>query len=365
MVLYGFVHQNGFLFALDPVSHIYFGICVDSQALIDGGVSAETLKTLSPGTGRIDKALSRSRPARLAIASLDRLDSNTGGQAKTSGTARGRKSSKKATPRRQRQSQNGNGTGGEKEGQQNIRGNAKATLARVEEISKAWLKLKDWQKRVQHLHDLTAVVRGCPQAVLPKIFVVVDVYQAGMADGNSKVAAVALQSLTVVIPLFGTTLAKVLHLLMQPLCNVAATRNSNMYELCGGVLDAIVSTIPTAQAVMALTHSMGKYCKSDAARALLVRKIRKVLSEVMSGSRGSSDVAAVGKVLQKKLVPLAYSLLGPGGGSLRSELEQLIQVLWRVNRTACDKQVRHLQHIHQAPSFVFVVLTSLLQCRPP
>ncbi len=81
-----------------------------------------------------------------------------------------------------------------------------------------------------------------------------------------------------------------------------------MQQLCGDLLDRVASTIPPAQAAVAFANSVDKYCKSDGARALLVRKVAALLTAVLSSSSSSSredaaaNMAAVDKVVQKKLV---------------------------------------------------------------
>ena len=89
------------------------------------------------------------------------------------------------------------------------------------------------------------------------------------------------------------------------------------------------------KAVAAFAACVDKYCKNDTARALLVRQISALLSAAAQNGNG-----ALAKVTRKRVVPLAFRLLGASSATLRSDLELLVQVLFQVNKSACDDQVR-------------------------
>ena len=211
------------------------------QSLIDGGVRREDLVSLAPKTGQLEKMMSRGRPAQLRP---------RGGQSAKQRGKGGATPSRDPKPvaRQQRPSQRGESGGS----------SSNATLEQVEEISGGWTKLKSWSDRCDHLERLTSAVRENPKAVVSKLFVVMDVYSTGVSDGNSKVAALALQSMSRIIPLFGSAIAKVLHLVMPPLCKVAGSSSSQIQELCSDFLDRVASAIPPAQGVVAFTNSVDK-----------------------------------------------------------------------------------------------------------
>ena len=80
-----------------------------------------------------------------------------------------------------------------------------------------------------------------------------------------------------------------------------------------------------------------RYCKSDTARALLVQKITALLQAVWA--RNPGDIGSTGKVVQKKVVPMVFRLLGGSSVAFRADLEQLLHVLLEINPEACDNEV--------------------------
>lgn len=91
--------------------------------------------------------------------------------------------------------------------------------------------------------------------------------------------------------------------------------------------------------LFSLLFCNARYCKSDNARALLVQKITALLRAVRARKPNPGDIGSTGKVVQKKVVPMVFQLLGRSSVAFRADLEQLLHVLLEINPEACDNEV--------------------------
>ena len=203
----------------------------------------------------------------------------------------------------------------------------------------------DWRKRHNALQQLTDLIVDHPEVMEAQLFKLMDHFLTGLSDGNSKVNIRALESLCRVIPAIGDLTARVLHLLMPPLCKYLGSGNTNTKKYSQQVVKAIVNNVTVKDTALALSKALANNCKSVPSKAIILEEIAGLVIDCHREHP---------RLVTNKLLPQAVKLLSGTARDVRVQAEALVTVICKAGPEQATLRIQQFSPRSKSRAMVLV-----------